>query len=155
MSESTEIEPGALIRASTISRIDATATSASDAASTALARSETALDSANAALDTATEAESTANKALPLIGGSLTGPLTLSANPTSALGAATKAYVDNALPLGGPYLPITGGILEGPLTLAADRYRCSGQPRSSTLTLRSAERAARSCRLVAARWAAR
>jgi hypothetical protein len=31
---------------------------------------------------------------LPLVGGALTGPLMLAANPTAALGAATKAYVD-------------------------------------------------------------
>jgi alpha-tubulin suppressor-like RCC1 family protein len=31
---------------------------------------------------------------LPLTGGTLTGPLTLQANPTTALGAATKQYVD-------------------------------------------------------------
>lgn len=34
---------------------------------------------------------------LPLAGGTLTGPLYLQANPTSALQAATKQYVDNAV----------------------------------------------------------
>jgi hypothetical protein len=53
---------------------------------------------------------------LPLTGGTLTGPLVLSADPLVALGAATRQYVDNHQPLGGPYLPISGGILTGDLT---------------------------------------
>jgi hypothetical protein len=36
-------------------------------------------------------------KALPLAGGILTGPLTLSADPTTALGASTKQYDDKAI----------------------------------------------------------
>lgn len=32
---------------------------------------------------------------LPLSGGTMTGPMTLNANPTTALGAATKQYVDS------------------------------------------------------------
>ncbi|MEX0877855.1 MAG: hypothetical protein WDZ40_03275, partial [Candidatus Spechtbacterales bacterium] len=40
----------------------------------------------------------TASNYLPLAGGTLTGALTLSADPTTALGAATKQYVDG----GGP-----------------------------------------------------
>jgi hypothetical protein len=39
--------------------------------------------------------------ALPLAGGTLTGPLTLAATPTASLQAATKAYVDNAVATGG------------------------------------------------------
>ena len=38
----------------------------------------------------------TANLGLPLAGGTLTGPLTLKADPSTALQAATKQYVDNA-----------------------------------------------------------
>jgi hypothetical protein len=41
---------------------------------------------------------------LPLAGGTLTGPLLLAANPTVALGAATKQYVDAAVG-GGPVSP--------------------------------------------------
>lgn len=52
---------------------------------------------------------------LPLAGGTLTGPLTLSGPPTQPLQAATKAYVDS-----GSFLPISGGTLTGPLILAAD-----------------------------------
>jgi hypothetical protein len=43
-------------------------------------------------------------KGLPLAGGTLTGPLILAANPTVALGAATKQYVD--------------GLVVGPATVA-------------------------------------
>jgi len=57
---------------------------------------------------------------LPIGGGTLTGPLILAGNPTAALGAATKQYVDTRSPLGGPYLALTGGTLTGPLYLAAD-----------------------------------
>jgi hypothetical protein len=46
-------------------------------------------------------------------------PVTLAADPTVALGAATKQYVDNRAPLGGPYLPIAGGILTGSLTVGS------------------------------------
>jgi hypothetical protein len=54
---------------------------------------------------------------LPLIGGALTGPLTLAADPSAALQAATKQYVDAQV---GTVLPKTGGTLTGSLTLAAD-----------------------------------
>lgn len=46
---------------------------------------------------------------------SVAGTLTLAADPTAASQAATKRYVDNAAPLGGPYLAISGGTLTGPL----------------------------------------
>lgn len=39
-----------------------------------------------------------ANTAVPLAGGTMTGALVLNANPTVALGAATKQYVDAVLP---------------------------------------------------------
>jgi hypothetical protein len=50
----------------------------------------------------------------------ITGSLILGADPTAALQAATKQYVDAHAPLGGPYLPIAGGTLTGLLTLSAD-----------------------------------
>jgi len=48
---------------------------------------------------------------LPLTGGTMTGPLLLAADPTSALEAATKSYVDS-------FLPLTGGTLTGALTVS-------------------------------------
>jgi hypothetical protein len=50
-------------------------------------------------------------------GGTMSGALMLATNPTAALQACTKQYVDLAA-LG--LLPLAGGILTGPLTLAAD-----------------------------------
>ena len=61
-------------------------------------------------------ADLTAN-ALVRTGGTLTGALTLAADPTAALQAATKEYVDNQI---GVALPKSGGTLTGALTLAAD-----------------------------------
>jgi Chaperone of endosialidase len=52
---------------------------------------------------------------VPLAGGTMTGPLILSADPLGALGAATKQYVDNTV--GGGFLPITGGTVTGALTV--------------------------------------
>lgn len=87
---------------------------------------------------------------LPLTGGIMTGALTLAADPTGALGAATKEYVDARVPLiggtmtgplilsgpptvtngaatkgyvdglTGAYLPITGGTLAGPGNLTVN-----------------------------------
>ena len=54
---------------------------------------------------------------LPLVGGTLTGALTLAADPGAALGAATKQYVDGKV-TAAPYLPIAGGTMAGMLTLA-------------------------------------
>jgi hypothetical protein len=64
--------------------------------------------------------ETAADAALPRAGGTLTGPLVLAADPATALQAATRQYVDNHPPLGGPFLPLAGGALTGPLALAAD-----------------------------------
>lgn len=50
---------------------------------------------------------------LPLAGGTMTGPLTLAADPTANLQAATKQYVDNKA-----FLPITGGTLTGSVALS-------------------------------------
>lgn len=54
---------------------------------------------------------------LPLTGGTMTGPLTLSANPTTTLQAASKGYVDTQVATA---LPKSGGTLTGALTLASD-----------------------------------
>jgi hypothetical protein len=50
-------------------------------------------------------------------GGTMTGTLTLSGDPTSAQQAADKHYVDDSV---AALLPISGGSLTGPLTLAGD-----------------------------------
>lgn len=49
---------------------------------------------------------------LPMVGGTMTGPLTLAGDPTADPEAATKHYVDS---LAAGELPLTGGSLEGPL----------------------------------------
>lgn len=74
----------------------------------------TARASAAAAQSTATAAQATATAALPKSGGTLTGPLALVADPTVALGAATKQYVDNhAGSGGGASIPATSSLLKG------------------------------------------
>lgn len=57
----------------------------------------TAQGTADTAKTNAATAQTTANNALPKAGGTMTGPLTLAADPTAALGAATKQYVDSAV----------------------------------------------------------
>lgn len=54
----------------------------------------TAQSAADTAKSTADSALTTANAALPKAGGTMTGALTLAADPTSNLHAATKQYVD-------------------------------------------------------------
>jgi len=54
---------------------------------------------------------------LPRAGGTMTGALTLAANPTASLQAATKGYVDSQVATA---LPRTGGTLTGTLTLAGN-----------------------------------
>jgi hypothetical protein len=54
---------------------------------------------------------------LPLVGGTLTGPLVLAADPAAPLQASTKSYVDGKV---AAYLLLAGGTLTGPLVLAAD-----------------------------------
>jgi hypothetical protein len=58
-------------------------------------------------------------KFLPLVGGTLTGPLILSRDPQGALEAGTKQYIDAATTsIRNTYLPLTGGVLTGLLTLS-------------------------------------
>ncbi len=59
----------------------------------------------------------TAASYLPLIGGTLSGPLVLDAAPIVGLEATTKQYVDDR---DGLYLPLSGGVLTGFLTLDDD-----------------------------------
>jgi hypothetical protein len=61
---------------------------------------------------------------LPLAGGTLTGPLTLSGPPTVNLHASTKQYVDSQITstlgtVGANYLALSGGTLTGSLILPA------------------------------------
>lgn len=53
------------------------------------------------------------SQVLPIVGGTLTGPLILSADPATALGASTKQYTDTKVPL-------AGGTMVGLLILSAD-----------------------------------
>ena len=55
---------------------------------------------------------------LPLSGGTLTGPLTLSGLPVSALQAASKSYVDASI---GGLLPLAGGSMSGNINMASNR----------------------------------
>ena len=69
-------------------------------------------------------------------GGTLTGPLIMAADPVAALGTATKQYVDNHAPLGGPYLPLAGGTVTGNLGVngaaaVAGDFSCGGAVRLS------------------------
>lgn len=65
---------------------------------------------------------------LPITGGNLTGVLTLSADPTAQLGAATKQYVDSGLNTksniihnhDATYMTRSGDTMSGPLTLNAN-----------------------------------
>ncbi len=50
---------------------------------------------------------------LPLVGGTLTGPLSLNTDPTTSSQAATKHYVDQS---SAAQLPLAGGTLTGPLS---------------------------------------
>lgn len=61
---------------------------------------------------------------LPISGGTLTGPLTLAGDPTAALHAAPRQYVDAVIPsilgtVNATYLPLAGGVMTGFLTLPA------------------------------------
>lgn len=66
---------------------------------------------------------------LPLAGGTLTGPLTLAADPTLSLQAATKEYVDNSASSG---LPLTGGTMLGPINMNGQRIINLPTPVSAT-----------------------
>ena len=75
----------------------AAATSATSAAASATAAATSATSAAASAIAAATSATSAAaavSSAVPLAGGTMTGFLTLSADPTSALHAVTKQYAD-------------------------------------------------------------
>lgn len=58
---------------------------------------KTELQENNAELDAILSIAETLPSALPSTGGAMTGYLTLHADPTDSLHAATKQYVDNAI----------------------------------------------------------
>jgi hypothetical protein len=68
---------------------------------------------------------------LPILGGTMQGPLTLYAAPAQPMEAANKGYIDNQISTVNPtgrFLPLTGGTLTGPLTLTALPTSASGLP---------------------------
>ena len=69
----------------------------------------------------------TANAALPKAGGTMTGFITLHANPTSNYHPATKLYVDQG------FLPIGGGTLTGQLLANAQPTDASPDLAMSTV----------------------
>ena len=79
--------------------------------------------------DELTTTTATANAALPKAGGTMTGAIVLPADPSTALQAATKQYVD-AVGAGAAGLALlkTGGTMTGNLVFAA------GQPTATTST---------------------
>jgi Chaperone of endosialidase len=88
------------------------------AQSSANAAASSASDAASSASDAANSA-SVVSGALPLSGGTMTGLVILSGDPTNVRGAATKQYVDARVG-GTGFLPTTGGTLTGPLTLSGN-----------------------------------
>ncbi|MDI3304660.1 MAG: hypothetical protein QJR04_25260 [Burkholderia multivorans] len=90
--------------------IDSAIYDAAQAAAAAQTSADNAQSSANAAQSTANNALGIAQAALPLSGGTLTGPLTLKADPSNPLGASTKQYVDNTA---ATLMPKTGGTFTG------------------------------------------
>ncbi len=73
----------------------------------------------DAAQTTADAAQTLANDALPKIGGVMTGPIILDADPTTALEATTKQYVDANAGGGGGFLNDYFGVLGFNLTVIA------------------------------------
>ena len=96
----------------------ASASAAAVSASAAQMASSSAANSATAAAASAVTAAAQVGTSVPLIGGTMTGLLTLSGDPTNVRGAATKQYVDARVG-GTGFLPTTGGTLTGFLTLNA------------------------------------
>ena len=72
--------------------------------------------------------------ALPKSGGTMTGALILSGNPTSNMGAATKQYVDAVQPTTSPSLPPSGTALTANtiygVTAAVNTYTFTSPPSS-------------------------
>lgn len=82
---------------------DSTTSTSSDTAATskavasAMAKADQGVTDAATAKGIADQAKETAEAAMPKSGGTFTGAVTLHANPTTDLGAATKQYVDTQI----------------------------------------------------------
>lgn len=86
------------------------------------------IDSEIKARETAiTSATNTANAALPKAGGTMTGFITLHANPSSNYHPATKLYCDTA------FMPYSGGAFTGQITLHAQPTDASADLAVSTV----------------------
>jgi hypothetical protein len=72
---------------------------------------------------------------LQLVGGTMTGPLVLSADPTVGGEAATKNYVDG---LAGQFLPLTGGDLSGNIRFTQGTATISGFNPNTVLNITAA-----------------
>ena len=72
-----------------------------------------------AAASIAATISGTAKLTLAAANMTMTVPVVLPADPINPLESATKQYVDNKQPLGGPYLPLAGGTLTGGLSLGS------------------------------------
>lgn len=87
-----------------------------------------AIDTEIKARETAiTSATATANAALPKAGGTMTGFITLHANPSSNYHPATKLYCDTS------FMPLAGGAFTGQVTLAAQPTDASADLAVSTV----------------------
>ena len=111
-----------------------------DAANTAAEEAQTEAESASAA---AKAAQTTADAAMPKTGGAFTGEVTLAANPTKDLGAATKKYVDDAV-AGVPAATVTN-IVEGEnikVTKSGTEYTIAHE-KITTASIPTADKAAK------------
>jgi len=81
---------------------------------------------AQAAATAAANSAAAAGSAVPLAGGTMTGPLILFGDPINVSGAATKQYVDARVG-GVGFLPTTGGVLTGSLTVGGNGVQYSNQ----------------------------
>lgn len=107
--------------------------SKADITGTGLTYSDVGADAAGAAVTAVATSEAYANATfVPLAGGVMTGALTLSGAPTSALHAATKAYVDG----------VAQGLSVKPsvIALAATNQTLSGLPTVDGITLTANQR---------------
>ena len=119
-------QPTATTSAANIVQLTDSTSSTSVTTAATPASVKTANDAAVAAQSTANTANTTANAALPKAGGTMTGAITLAADPVSALQPATKQYVDvvstaaaAAQTTANAALPKAGGTMTGDITLNA------------------------------------
>ena len=119
-------QPTATTSAANIVQLTDSVSSTSVTTAATPASVKTANDAAVAAQSTANTANTTANAALPKAGGTMTGAITLAADPVSALQPATKQYVDvvstaaaTAQTTANAALPKAGGAMTGDITLNA------------------------------------